>query len=65
MPKYVFLGEGTLDKNWNFIEDDEELKKWVEDGSLKDDDLIVEIKSIKKAVKKSHIELEITSDVEK
>jgi hypothetical protein len=56
--KYVHLGH-SYDKDWCFIEDDKELQEWLKDGSLAEDDIIVEVKAIYKIKKNVTMSLEL------
>lgn len=55
--KYVVLDQKN--NHFHFLKDEEELKRWVSDGSLKDGDVVIELtkENLKVAELKNYIEL--------
>ena len=50
-PKYIHIDFNGWDTIASLIDDDEELELWLKDGSLKEDDVIFEVKRKFKVVK--------------
>lgn len=55
--KFVLLDQST--KHFHLLKDEEEVKRWVEDGSIGEDDIVIEIKpeNVRLAIKHNFIEL--------
>ena len=56
--KYVKIGQDYFGYTVSFIKDDEELKTWIKDSSIEKNDIIIEIKSAKRAVVGNQLSLE-------